>query len=281
MSSLAEARQRFAEEIKYRAQVSSPRVLRAFATVPRERFLDNGPWRVRSEIVLSYWTTEDANPVHLYHDVLVAIDESRSLDNGLPSLWARLFDALAIQTGEHVVHVGCGTGYYSAILSEVVGPSGRITAIEFDIEFAQTARENLQERSNVKVIHGDGCSYDAGMAEVIVVNAGVTYPHALWLDSLPVNGRLELPLTTSDRQGTVFIIKRLAKGYAAKALRRIEIFPCEERGSVQGDPRLIFWKQAAEKVNSLRREHHEEEESCWLHGAGYCLSTKKVSDLLQ
>ena len=40
-----------------------------------------------------YWSTEDADPIHLYSDVLVAIDENRKLDTGLPSLWADFFDS--------------------------------------------------------------------------------------------------------------------------------------------------------------------------------------------
>jgi protein-L-isoaspartate(D-aspartate) O-methyltransferase len=54
--------------------------------------------------------------------VLVAIDEKRLLNNGQPSFLAILIEALALQEGDHVVHVGCGTGYYSAILAEFVGP---------------------------------------------------------------------------------------------------------------------------------------------------------------
>ena len=86
--------------------------LQAFATIPRERFLREGPWRIRSEIVHDYWSTEDADPIHLYHDVLVAIDESRRLDTGLPSLWAHLYDILDIKENERVVQIGCGLGYY-------------------------------------------------------------------------------------------------------------------------------------------------------------------------
>src|SRR5690348_18175945 len=59
-----------------------------------------------------------------YSDVLVAIDESRQLDTGLPSLWAHVFDVLDIKEGERVVQIGCGLGYYAAILSELVGRRG-------------------------------------------------------------------------------------------------------------------------------------------------------------
>jgi protein-L-isoaspartate(D-aspartate) O-methyltransferase len=41
-------RQWFAEELRFVSNVRSPAVVKAFATVPRERFVGPGPWRVRS-----------------------------------------------------------------------------------------------------------------------------------------------------------------------------------------------------------------------------------------
>jgi hypothetical protein len=130
---LAAARQSYAEELRFTAPIRSAAVVKAFATVPRERFLGPGPWRILSPVSLSeYWTTENADPRHVYHDVLVAIDQTRRLNNGQPSLWAYLYDQLGLTPGSHVVHVGAGTGYYSAILAEIVGRDGQVTAIEID-----------------------------------------------------------------------------------------------------------------------------------------------------
>jgi protein-L-isoaspartate(D-aspartate) O-methyltransferase len=272
------ARHCFVEEIRHRAHIVSDRLLRSLAAVPRELFLGEGPWQLRSDLEPNYWTTESADPAHLYHDVLVAIDQSRGLDNGLPSLWAYLFNAAAIQEGEHVVHVGCGTGYYSAILSEMVGPAGRVTAIECDSKLAEKATDNLRARGNVDVIRGDGRRHDAGAAQVIVVNAGATEPAALWLDSLVTNGRLLLPLTIDDRQGAMLLIRRLPAGYEAQALRRVEIFPCIGGRSLETEAllRVAFWKQNVSCVRSLRRDDHEVDESCWLHGDGFCLSKRAL-----
>jgi hypothetical protein len=110
---VATARRWFAEELRYTAGVRSPAVVLAFATVPRERFAGPGPWRVLSPMSLgAYWTPDAADPRHLYHDVLVAIDEERRLNKGQPSLWAALYYRLRLVAGMHVVHVGAGTGYY-------------------------------------------------------------------------------------------------------------------------------------------------------------------------
>jgi hypothetical protein len=102
------ARQSYAEELRFTASVRSRAVVAAFAAVPRERFVGSGPWWVKSPMNLAeYWTTDDADPRAVYHDVLIALDEERGINNGQPSLWAFLFDRLGIAAGEHVLHLGC------------------------------------------------------------------------------------------------------------------------------------------------------------------------------
>ena len=96
--SIEEARRHYAEELRFTARSGSRVIVDAFATVPRERFLGPGPWRVLSPMAMpEYWTTQDADPRHLYHDVLIAIDEERRLNNGQPSLWARMYDQLELR----------------------------------------------------------------------------------------------------------------------------------------------------------------------------------------
>jgi protein-L-isoaspartate(D-aspartate) O-methyltransferase len=277
MDTIENARRCFAEEIKFRAHVASPKLLRAFATVPREEFLGEGPWRVRSDVDRSYWTTESADCAHVYHDVLIAIDESRALDNGMPSTWAHFFDILAPDEGEHVVHVGSGTGYYTAILSNVVGSQGRITAVEFAECLAQRAKHNLAERTNVQVIHADGLIHDPGRADVIIVNAGVARPSSVWLDSLSSNGRLLFPLTLDDGHGWVLLIKRIAESYEAREVCPIDIYPCQ--GGRERDTSVRLMASALAKpvssVRSLRRDEHKRDRTCWFHDEGFCLSTNE------
>jgi protein-L-isoaspartate(D-aspartate) O-methyltransferase len=139
MSDQLEAARRFyAEELRFAARLRSPALVAAFATVPRERFVGAGPWRIRSPRgVADYLTTEDADPRTIYHDVLVALDASRGINNGQPSLWAFLIDQLDIAAGENVLHLGRGTGYYTAILAELIGPTGKITGVEIDADLAE------------------------------------------------------------------------------------------------------------------------------------------------
>ena len=77
--------------------------------------------------VPGYWATDDDDPRRVHHNVLVALDEAREVNNGQPSLWAFLFEQLGIRPGERVRHLGCGTGYYIAVAAELVGPHGALT----------------------------------------------------------------------------------------------------------------------------------------------------------
>src|SRR5258707_9129982 len=195
------ARQCYAEELRFTANIASPAVVAAFAEVPRERFVGPGPWRIKSPMRMGpYWTTPDADPRHVYHDALIALDEARGINNGQPSLWAKLYDELRLSAGAHVVHVGAGVGYYSAILAEIVGRRGQVTAIEIDPNLAGRARDNLAAWPQAIVIVADGFTFRPERpADAIVVNAWVSHVSTTWLDMLAAeNGRLLVPLTNSD-----------------------------------------------------------------------------------
>jgi protein-L-isoaspartate(D-aspartate) O-methyltransferase len=193
-----QARQSYAEELRYIARVRSSAVVNAFATVPREQFVGPGPWRINSPMDLAeYWTTDNDSASHVYHDVLIALDESRGINNGQPSLWAYLFDRLDLAPGEEVLHLGCGTGYYTAIIAELVGSAGRVTAVEIDATLAQKARAALADWPQVEVIQGDGAGTSFEPADAIIASAGATHPLPSWLDGLRPEGRLLFPMTTS------------------------------------------------------------------------------------
>lgn len=198
------------------------------------------------------------------------------MNNGAPSLLAFLINALALRQGEHVLHVGCGTGYYTAILAEIVGPSGRVTALEIDENLAARARQNLAGLRHVEVIHADGTTYDAGLSDAILVNAGASHPRPTWLDSLGLGGRLVLPLTGSSATGYVVKVTRDGAEYAARCFFQVMIFPCIGARDVTATARVdtALAQGQPEAVRSLRRDAHEPEAECWLHGDGFCLSRR-------
>jgi protein-L-isoaspartate O-methyltransferase len=157
------------------AQVDDPCLELPFAQVRREDFLGPGPW------VIPRWLggnlpTPSADPVYLYIDSVVQIMAERQLNNGQPSGHAKWIASASIKQGEHVVHVGTGTGYYTAIMSHLAGPTGKVTGIELDADLAARAKENLSSFANVRIVNGNGAAVPFEAADVIYVNAGVTRP---------------------------------------------------------------------------------------------------------
>ncbi len=273
---LVSIRQQFAEEIRRAVGVRSDALIRAFGAVPRERFLGLGPWLVGQG---GYRVTPDDDPAHLYADVRVAIDPDRELNNGRPYVHARWIDELAPVAGEHIVHVGAGTGYYSAILAKIVGPRGRIIAIEADADLAARLRVNLADLPQVKVIEASGVEVDFGPMDGLYVNAGLTNPQRMWLDRLRIAGRMILPLTAMgpNRFGAVLWVRRLRAGFEARFLDSkpdLRIYPCRDGRSQVEETRLAraFAGGDHQDVRWLRRDAHAPEDACWLHSESYCLS---------
>ncbi|MFH0301876.1 methyltransferase domain-containing protein [Bradyrhizobium sp. 31Argb] len=224
---LAAARRWYAEDLRYKVPVlRNPQLIEAFASVPREQFVGPGPWRIISDPYSDAFLTSDTDPRWLYHDVLVAIDASRNLNNGMPSLWARNFEHLDIARGGRVLQVGAGTGYYSAVLAEIVGSSGRVTVVETDPMLASQARANLANWPHVDVIAGDGRTVDVGELDVVIVFAGSTHPARLWLDRLVDGGRLLMPLTDDSWRGFLLRVIRRRTQFEACSIGAVSVYPC-------------------------------------------------------
>ena len=100
--------------------------------------------------------TPDDDPERLYDDVLVSIIADKGLANRLPSGHARWLNALDLQPSDRVLHCGCGTACYTAIIAHVVRNSGHVTAIELEQSLASLAEETLRHLSHVEVIAGNG-----------------------------------------------------------------------------------------------------------------------------
>ena len=130
---LAIVRRAYARQMLAILGVDNPPIEAAYAAVPREAFLGPAPWTASSPFT-GYRPLSGRDPVVLYQDLLIALDPARGVNNGSPSLHAKLLEALGPKPGEHIVHAGAGAGYYSAILAELVGPTDRVTAVEFDAQ---------------------------------------------------------------------------------------------------------------------------------------------------
>jgi protein-L-isoaspartate(D-aspartate) O-methyltransferase len=277
-------RRAYAKQIMAMVGVKNPSVESAFAAVPREDFLGPGPWQI-FRYNHAYVPTPNNDPVYLYTNELVGIIPERNINNGQPSLHAHLLGAAGLVSGEHVVHVGTGTGYYTAIMAQMVGSAGRVTGIEYDPGLAARAKANLAKYPNVEIIEGDGAAVPFDTANVIYVNAGATAPAPAWLDRLADGGRLILPLTTDAgfgkidpgkifSRGAVFRIQRRGEDFDAKWISAVAIFPCagNRDGFAEKALASALEKGGAQTVTRLYRHAYIPEEHRWLTGDGWCLT---------
>ncbi len=202
--------------------------------MPREQFLRPGPWTVLADgdympgAGTRTRLTPDADPRRVYHNIAVAIDPARQLFNGQPGTLGVWIDALDLAPGNRVLHVGCGLGYYTAVIGQCVGPTGQVVAVEVDEALAGEARRNLARFPWIDVRHGDGSERVDKMFDVILVNAGVTHPLDVWLDALAAGGRIVLPLTVTMSphlgKGLVMVLTKhpgRSPAFAPPALRRV------------------------------------------------------------
>jgi len=169
--------------------ITDQRVLDAMARVPRHEF---APERYRDQA---------------YEDHPLPIAEGQTISQ--PYIVAIMLQALALKASDRVLEIGTGSGYVTALLSEL---TGEVISIERHAVLANTARELLSRLGyhNVRVVVGDGTRGFAECApyDAILVSAAASeLPHEL-VDQLAEGGRLMIPVGCDDSQQLRLIDKR-------------------------------------------------------------------------
>jgi protein-L-isoaspartate(D-aspartate) O-methyltransferase len=273
----------YADLITSKAGAPDGRLTAAFAATPRERFLGPGPWRVF--IGGGYVATPTDDPAFLYQDLVVAISEAQQINNGQPVLHAVCLATLNPQPGNTVVHVGAGTGYYTALLARLAAPDGKIFAYEIDPALAGQAKANLADLPNVTVCAQSGSDGQLPDCDLLYVNAGATAPLNSWLDALRPNGKLLFPLTPDGPGGTpglggMLLVTRKPQDnnqeekFDARFIMPVMFIPCigARDDETAGKLAAAFQRGDMKNVRSLRR-NSPPDETCWCTGNGWWLST--------
>jgi protein-L-isoaspartate(D-aspartate) O-methyltransferase len=193
---IAAARDTMVAELVARRIIQTPAVERAFRTVPRHAFLPQ-PFVLSTNPLLAE-VIETLDPCRVYSDVLVLIHRDKNINCGAPSVVATQIEQLAAAEGMRVLHVGTGSGYYTAILAELVGERGTVVGVECEPDLVEMSAAHLARAgyTNVTVREGDGTAGvpEAAPFDRILVSAGCADIASAWVVQLGDDGRLVLPL---------------------------------------------------------------------------------------
>src|SRR5262249_15553320 len=160
--------------------------------------------------------------------------------------------------------------------------SGRVLALEVDEALAAEARANLAPQPWVEVGSGNGTLRLEESFDGILINAGVTHPLDIWLDALSPGGRMVLSLTFTEEavsanigKGVTVVVTRNAAGdFEARTVNVVAIYSAREIRDPGLNQKLreAFQRSPLPGLRRLRRDRHEAEATCWLHGEPFCFS---------
>jgi protein-L-isoaspartate(D-aspartate) O-methyltransferase len=270
---IADFRAVFAQVVVSRAGCTDLSIRDAFASVPRHQFVGPGPWYFSEH----GGATPSDDPALAYQDVGMGLAPDRGIPTGLPSLHARCLAACAPQPGDRVIHIGAGSGYYTAILAELVGKTGVVRGFELQADLAARASANLSAWPRAQVEPVSALQAALGEADVIYVNAGVQQVPLAWLNALGPGGRLVFPLTPGDGEGGMFLVRNVwaSPVFAAEFLCRARFIGCagaEDEGACAGIAKA-FSLGTQGSVRSLRLHPETPDTTAWFSGNGWWLST--------
>ncbi|MFC1480093.1 protein-L-isoaspartate(D-aspartate) O-methyltransferase [Candidatus Omnitrophota bacterium] len=182
-------RKRMVDEQLIPRGISDPKVLKAFMSVQRHRFVP-APLDMAS-----------------YSDRPLPIGEGQTISQ--PYMVAIMTQSLCLKGGEKVLEVGTGSGYQAAILAQICG---RVYTVEREDRLSQRAKTLLLEEGyeNIDFACGDGTKgwEEAAPFEGIIVTAAAPFVPEALKQQLAEGGRLVIPVGTMYSQMLMAIEKK-------------------------------------------------------------------------
>jgi protein-L-isoaspartate(D-aspartate) O-methyltransferase len=185
----------------------------AFARVPRAEFLDDEVRR---------WAGRDAP---------LPIGEGQTISQ--PFVVALMTQALGLRRGDHVLEVGTGSGYQTAILCELTAlptapPGDTVWSIERYAALANRAAKVLERLGYAPhLMVGDGAaSWHAGAPydAIIVTAAAKAVPRPL-LNDLREGGKLVIPVGDSPDDQLLWLLVRDGGRLVRRSLGPVRFVP--------------------------------------------------------
>ncbi len=171
--------------------LTQPELLAAFQLVDRARFIPA------------------TNISDAYNDIDLEVGFGQILDS--PVTIAHMLSALQLESGAKVLDLGTGSGYVAALLSQIVGSSGKVYSLERNQQLASIARQKLapyEINHNTEIVFTDGTEGLLSRAPFDAIYVGFAYaqlPHSL-IEQLAIGANIVVPLTSLQ----IKLIKRIS-----------------------------------------------------------------------
>jgi protein-L-isoaspartate(D-aspartate) O-methyltransferase len=139
---------------------------------------------------------------------LAELNEALSIGYGQtisqPLVVAFMIEKLQPQTGDKILDIGSGSGWTTALLSQIVQPEGKVIAVEIVPELKKNGERNVKkynfiEKGIAEFVCADGTKGFLKEApyDKILVSASADAVPQEWQEQLKVGGRIVTPIGNS------------------------------------------------------------------------------------
>ncbi|MRF64897.1 protein-L-isoaspartate(D-aspartate) O-methyltransferase [Escherichia coli] len=184
--------------------IHDERLLDAISLVPRERFVDEA---------LSH---------KAYDNIPLPIGHGQTISQ--PYIVAKMTALLVLAPNDHVLEIGTGSGYQTAVLAHLVKHVFSVERVK-SLQWAAKRRLKQLDLHNVSTRHGDGWEgwQSKGPFDAIIVTAAPTEIPALLLGQLKDGGRMVLPV--GDKEQALKLITRRGNDYHTNVIEKVRFVP--------------------------------------------------------
>lgn len=184
--------------------IRNERVLQAMSLVPRSLFVD------------------EAIAHQAWENMALPIGFGQTISQ--PYIVARMTEKLLLNSPNRVLEIGTGSGYQTAVLSQLVD---HVFSVERIKTLQYQARRRLQRLDfhNVSMRHGDGWegwSSKSPFDAIIVTAAAESVPEAL-LSQLSEGGRMIIPVGKSHQE--LLLVEKIGNRVKTETLGSVRFVP--------------------------------------------------------
>jgi protein-L-isoaspartate(D-aspartate) O-methyltransferase len=181
------------DRLRNHYRIKDERVLAVMSTLPRHLFVP------------------DALRAHAYGDHALPIEHGQTISQ--PYIVARQTELLEVDSDTRVLEIGAGSGYQTAVLSQI---AGQVFALERIPELARDAQELLRIlgifNATIRCFDGTyGWNEFAPYRGILVAAAAPDIPQPL-VDQLALGGHMVIPVG-SEKEQRLVRVTRTAEGY--------------------------------------------------------------------